>query len=489
MTAGNPDFLFTSLSFWWFMAVVLAGFSFLYRYRTARNRFLLLCSLFFYFETAGAAFFLLLASIFLNYGCGWLIDKSHQERSPGTAKFFLVIGILLNLSLLSYFKYADFLNRIVYEWMPAWPGGEEAGLFGDLPFLETLVLPVGISFFTFQALSYLVDLYRRQLPFCRNLFDFALYLSFFPQLVAGPIVRARDFLPQLQRHYQLSTKEFSFALFMILCGLVKKIAIADWIAQWINPVFENATLYTGFEHWMATYGYAMQIYCDFSGYTDIAIGLAACLGFTLPVNFRSPYKADSFTDFWHRWHITLSTWFRDYVYIPMGGSRHGIPRMILALLVSMTLCGIWHGAALNFLLWGLMHGLFLAFEKLTGLHRSPRQPWARVLKTIVYFHLICLSWVIFRTDSLEAAGDWYLGLFQTTPFATIGGIIAHYKSVFAVILLGFALHFLPQSFQENVKLTFARAPWIIKALICLLFGVLLILTRSAVPQPFIYFSF
>ncbi len=265
MTAGNPDFLFTSLSFWWFMAAVLAGFSFLYRYRTARNRFLLLCSLFFYFETAGAAFFLLLASVFLNYGCGWLIDKSHKEQTAGTAKFFLGIGILLNLSLLSYFKYADFLNRLVYEWLPAMPGGAEAGLFGDLPFLNTLVLPVGISFFTFQAISYLVDVHRRQMPFCRNLFDFALYLSFFPQLVAGPIVRARDFLPQLQRHYQLSTKEFSFALFMVVCGLVKKIAIADWIAQWINPVFENATLYTGFEHWMATYGYAMQIYCGFSG--------------------------------------------------------------------------------------------------------------------------------------------------------------------------------------------------------------------------------
>lgn len=489
MTAGNPDFLFTSLSFWWFMAVVLAGFSLLYRYRTARNRFLLLCSLFFYFETAGAAFFLLLTSILLNYGCGWLIDKSHQERSPGMARFFLVIGISLNLSLLSYFKYADFLNQLVFELFPAWPGGGEAGLFGDLPFLNTVVLPVGISFFTFQALSYLVDLNRRQLPFCRNLFDFALYLSFFPQLVAGPIVRARDFLPQLQRHYQLSTKEFSFALFMVLCGLVKKIAIADWIAQWVNPVFENATLYTGFEHWMATYGYALQIYCDFSGYTDIAIGLAACLGFTLPVNFRSPYKADSFTDFWHRWHITLSTWFRDYVYIPIGGNRHGAARMILALLVSMTLCGIWHGAALNFLLWGLLHGLFLVVEKFTGLNRSPRQKWARVLKTVVYFHLICLSWVIFRTESLDAAFDWYLGLCQTTPLATMGGIIGHYKSVFAVILLGFALHFLPQSLQDNVKLLFARAPWVIKALVCLLIGVLLILTRSTTPQPFIYFNF
>ena len=488
MIAGNPDFLFTSLSFWWFMAVVLAGFSLLYRYRTARNRFLLLCSLFFYFETAGAAVFMLLASIFLNYGCGWLIDKSRREREPAIAKFFLIIGIILNLSLLSYFKYADFLNRLVYEWIPAWPGTDE-GLFGDLPFLNTIVLPVGISFFTFQALSYLVDLYRRQVPYCRNLFDFALYLSFFPQLVAGPIVRARDFLPQLQRHYQLSTKEFSFALFMVLCGLVKKIAIADWIAQWVNPVFENATLYTGFEHWMATYGYALQIYCDFSGYTDIAIGLAACLGFTLPVNFRSPYKADSFTDFWHRWHITLSTWFRDYVYIPLGGNRHGVWRMMVALLVSMTLCGIWHGAAVNFLFWGLLHGLFLCFEKLTGLDGHPQKRWVHVLKTIVYFHLICLSWVIFRTESLEAAADWYLGLCQTTPVETIGAVIGHYKTVFAIMAVGFALHFLPAAAQEAVKTTFARAPWFIKGLVCLLIGVLLIVSHSTVPQPFIYFSF
>ncbi|MDE5703903.1 MAG: MBOAT family protein, partial [Bacteroidales bacterium] len=269
----------------------------------------------------------------------------------------------------------------------------------------------------------------------------------------------------------------------------EKIALADQMAQWVNPVFENAALYTGFEHWMATYGYALQIYCDFSGYTDVAIGLAACLGFTLPVNFRSPYKADSFTDFWHRWHITLSTWFRDYVYIPLGGNRHGTARMILALLVSMTLCGIWHGAALNFLLWGLMHGLFLAFEKLTGLNRRPRKTWARVLKTIVYFHLICLSWVIFRTDSLQAAGDWFLGLCQTTPFATIGSIIVHYNRVFALMLLGFALHFLPQAVQDKTKLLFCQAPWPIRFLICLLAGVALILTRTAVPQPFIYFSF
>lgn len=489
MTAGNPDFLFTSLSFWWFMAAVLAGFSFLYRYRTARNRFLLLCSLFFYFETAGAAFFLLLTSILLNYGCGWLIDKSHKEQVPGMARFFLVTGILLNLSLLSYFKYADFLNQLVYAWFPAYPGGGETGLFGDLPFLNTFVLPVGISFFTFQAISYLVDLYRRQVPFCRDLGDFGLYLSFFPQLVAGPIVRAKDFIPQLKRHYQLSTKEFAAALFLVLCGLVKKIVLADQIAQWVDPVFENANLYTGFEHWMATYGYALQIYCDFSGYTDVAIGLAACLGFTLPVNFRSPYKADSFTDFWHRWHITLSTWFRDYVYIPLGGNRHGVVRMILALLVSMTLCGIWHGAALTFLFWGLLHGLFLALEKLTGLNRLPQKPWGRVLKTVVYFHLICLSWVIFRASSLEAAADWYLGLFQTTPLATIGSIIMHYNRVFLLILLGFGLHFLPQAFQDKVKLLFCQAPWPIRFLVCLLIGVMIILTRTAVPQPFIYFSF
>lgn len=486
MIAGNPDFLFTSLSFWWFMAVVLGGFSFLYRYPLARNRFLLLCSLFFYFETAGAAFFLLAASILLNYGCGWLIDKCHQEKQTATAKFFLLIGILLNLSLLSYFKYADFLNGLVYGFMP---GGEEAGLFGEMPFFNAFVLPVGISFFTFQALSYIVDLYRRELPFCRSLPDFALYMSFFPQLVAGPIVRAQSFLPQLQRHYQLSTKEFSLALFTILCGLVKKIAIADQLAQWIDPVFENSALYTGFEHWMAMYGYALQIYCDFSGYTDIAIGLAACLGFTLPVNFRSPYKAWSFTDFWRRWHITLSTWFRDYVYIPLGGNRKGVQRMILALLVSMTLCGIWHGAAFNFLLWGLLHGVCLAVEKLFGWEDCPKKMNRRLLKTAVYFQLICFSWIIFRTPSLQSAGDWMLGLFQTTPLESVGAIISHYSLFFVVLLVGLALHFLPQSWQDDVRKLFVRAPWAIKGLVCLLIGILLILMHSLTPQPFIYFSF
>src|SRR5690606_35141846 len=265
-------------------------------------------------------------------------------------------------------------------------------------------LPIGISFFTFQSLSYTIDVYRKDLTPTRSLLDYAFFVSFFPLLVAGPIVRASYFLPQLQQPLLVTREAFGRGVFLILAGLVKKAVIADYISvNFVDRVFDNPALYSGLENLLAVYGYALQIYCDFSGYSDMAIGIALLLGFQFPnnFNFNSPYRSLSITEFWRRWHISLSTWLRDYLYISLGGNRRGRLRTYLNQFITMVLGGLWHGASLRFLLWGAMHGVGLAVHKIwmswtknTWLGRSS---WAgSFLSWILTFHFVCFTWIFFR---------------------------------------------------------------------------------------------
>ena len=360
---------------------VFLGFSLIYgllkRRLTLRIVYVTLFSLYFYYKTSGLFFLLLVGLSLSDFAIGRLM---HRSRRSGARKGLLVLSLLINLGLLCYFKYADLIVSAV------------AGLIDRTLTLPDIFLPVGISFFTFQSMSYVIDLYRRQIEPVRRWIDYLFYLSFFPQLVAGPIVRARDFLPQIYRNPVFVSRDmFGRGVFLILSGLFKKAIVSDYISlNFVDRVFDNPMLYSGFENLMGVYGYALQIYCDFSGYSDMAIGLALLLGFRFPVNFDSPYQSATITEFWRRWHISLGSFFRDYVYIPLGGKKK---HRLLNMAIVWALTGMWHGASWNFVLWGLYFFVILAIEKQVGEKSMRRVPY--LLRRLGTMLLIIFGWNIF----------------------------------------------------------------------------------------------
>ena len=407
--------LFTQFYFWAFFAIVFAIFCLLKNKCLLRNAFLFFASLFFYYKTSGLFTLILIFITLYDFFAGkWL----HSRKKDSSRNLILALSVIVNLSILCYFKYAYFLTDVVNNLFGtefrifdvfSWVGNEitHSNRFS----VDEILLPVGISFYTFQAISYIMDVYRRRIKPVSNILDFGFYVSFFPQLVAGPIVRANEFIPQLHKPYFLSRRQFGIAVFWIMNGLVKKIVLSDYIAvNFIDRVFENPLLYTGFENLMALFGYSLQVYADFSGYTDIAIGVAMLMGFYLPKNFNSPYKAKNPGEFWKRWHISLSRWLQDYLYIPLGGNRSatfgsfciiimiaaiatflsgswwvgagiGLLALMIALVAifkpekrkkittninamdTMLLGGLWHGASWNFMIWGGLNGIGMVFYK------------------------------------------------------------------------------------------------------------------------------
>ncbi len=364
----------------------------------------------------------------------------------GTSGRSSAVAVTIHLLLLGTFKYLDFLtlsaNRLAHL----------LGLQAELPFIE-VILPVGISFFTFHGISYVVDVYRGDVAVCRRPLDMLLYMSFFPQLVAGPIVRASYFLPQLQRPSE-EPIPVATAVVLILGGLFKKVVIANYLATTLaDPVFGAPTSYGGPDLLLAAYAYAVQIYCDFSAYTDMAIAIAALCGFRFPRNFDQPYRAQRLREFWQRWHISLSTWLRDYLYKPLGGNRYGRFRTYRNLMITMLLGGIWHGAGWKFVMWGAMHGGGLAVERML-IPSRPRTMLGRIVSTVVVFHFVCLAWIFFRAEdftvaSLFIAGllrGWGQGVQQAGPFAV------------ALILIGMAGQFTPVRLFEPISTWLERVP-------------------------------
>ncbi|MDE6630408.1 MAG: MBOAT family protein [Bacteroidales bacterium] len=479
--APDAGFSFTGISFWIFLAVALGGYSLFYKKPRARNVFLLLCSFFFYYKVGGVLVGVLLMSVLFNFALGLRMENARHGGGP---KKTLVWGVVVNLLLIAVFKYAD--SFALYYWGEGGMSEEAAGLWRK-------VFPaVGLSFFTFQALSYLIDVKRGVAKASHDWVDFALYMCFFPKLVAGPLVRTGEFMPQLKKTYMLGSGEFSRAVGLILLGLVKKVVVSDYLAfNFVNPVFENPQFFTGFETWMAMYAYALRIYCDFSGYTDIALGVAALFDIHLPENFRSPYKASSLTDFWHRWHITLSTWFRDYLYIPLGGNRHGLGRMCAALLLTMVLAGIWHGAGWGFVVWGAVHGILLMLEKLTGWDRHVnRNRFTQIAGWVITFHIVCFGWIFFQASTLEQSSMILERMFSPTPWASLGSLLVHYRSIWLVMAVVFAVMLgVKERQKQNLSRFFYRAPLWLKFLICLAVIALLVNIRNIVPQEFIYSKF
>ena len=408
--------LFNSLVFIAFMAVVLAVYPRL-RFR-GQNVFLLIASYYFYGSWDWRFTSLLALSTVIDFVAG---KRIHTSADPAVRKRFLLLSVAANLGILGFFKYYNFFA----DSLAALLGG--MGFDPHLPILR-IVLPVGISFYTFQTMSYTIDIYRRRMPATRNFIDFALYVSFFPQLVAGPIERARVLLPQIAAPRAVTRPMVLSGINLILMGYFKKVAIADTLAPLVEQMFSNPEPHSSGELLAGVYAFAFQVYGDFSGYTDIARGVARLLGFELMENFNAPYLSRSITEFWRRWHISLSTWLRDYLYIALGGSRKGEIRTYVNLFLTMLLAGLWHGAAWTFVVFGALHGVYLSVERLWLRGReldiswpSTALGWVRNLGAILLtFHLHCISLILFRSPSLASAVDYMKGILRFDRIWEIG---------------------------------------------------------------------
>ena len=537
--------IFTQLDFWLFFIFVMFVFSFLHKKLLTRSIFLSVVSIFFYYKTSGIYVTLLIVSLFANYFLGNGIEKAKTNSSRNIQ---LTSAILFNLLTLGYFKYAYFFtesfNKMfhtkfeVVNQLSVWANG----FAGDGTFVEKIILPVGVSFFTFQSISYVVDIYRKDIEPVKNFFEYSFFVTFFPQLVAGPIVRAKDFIPQIRKPFTLSNEQFSWALILITKGLFKKIILADYIAvHFIDKIADAPQAYPGFVSILAMWAYSLQIYADFSGYTDIAIGLSCLMGFVLLPNFNSPYKAISVADFWRRWHKSLGSWFRDYLYIPLGGNKTGglatyIASLIififllfitqwyeliyvygglmtlyfivwfyfpfyknfihrdLNLLITMVVGGLWHGASENFVIWGTMNGIALIvynYWKKISPYENSTTLIVRFWRIFITFQFITFTRIWFRLED------------SSEPLAMINHIWNHldlkwdivklvfqtYSSVFWIITLGYFLHWIPQSWKDKGQDCFTKMNLGLKSIIIVICVFLMYQAISDTFKPFVYFQF
>ena len=481
----NPaePMLFTSGKF--LMAMLL--FSLIYvllRNRQAlRLGFVIFFSLYYYYTCSGLCVLLL---------CLVTISDFLLARRGVGRRWAVWVSVVMNMGLLVFFKYGTFFASLVGFDMHDSPLNMQNSALS----LHSLFSLAGLSFFTFRSLSYAVDVYKGRCKPADSLLDYAFYLTFFPVLLAGPITRAKDFLPQIRRELIVSSTMFARGVFLIAVGLFKKAVISDYIGiNFVDRVFDNATLFTGGEVLLAIYGYCFQIYCDFSGYSDIAIGIALLLGFHIADNFRKPFLADSMSDFWRRWHISLSTWIRDYIYIPLGGNRKGRLRAWINQLVAMTLCGLWHGANLTFVIWGAVHGLLVCIHKffsqvLLG-HDRHYHPsgWRRVVSVVLTFHVLCATWVLFRAPDLEAAGNLFTQLFTKFDITIMPQVFAAYSEVFMLVLLALVLHLVPVRCQQRMVAYISRGGFVVAVLLLVAVIWMVIQVKASDIQPFIYFQF
>ncbi|MDB4348508.1 MBOAT family protein [bacterium] len=459
--------------------------------------FLLIASYFFFYFSSNYLLSLLIISTVLDYYVGKEIYNSKTKKRK---KLLLVISLAGNLGLLGFFKYADFAITQFNVF------GNYINLTDGIPFLN-LALPIGISFYTFQTISYTIDIYRGQLKPSNSLREFALFVSFFSQLVAGPIVRAKEFLPQLREKFsnndsvysrliQIKSSNLKLGITIIAFGFFKKMFFADNIAPLVNQIFTNPIGASSFEIWIATIAFGIQIYGDFSGYSDIAIGTALILGFKIPMNFNKPYFALSPSDFWRRWHISLSSWLRDYLYIPLGGNRKSPSRTYINLFIVMFFGGLWHGASWNFVIWGVLHGLYLGIHDLLK-NRFPfltkikffQTKSGKILSILITQYFVFLAWIPFRIhdfDHLSYAMQKYVFIDFVTD--NILQFILLYKIPVALMVLFVILHFI--SFRKsNLILNISNLPlkyWFMPLAIIM---TLIVLFYDGNPKDFIYFRF
>ncbi len=470
--------LFNSFHYLLFLLIVIFVIEAIRR-RNLQHLVLLLASYYFYWTSSASLVLLLLYSSYLDFFCGRAI---HRAQSQSQKRRYLWLSLIGNLGLLAYFKYTNFALGSVRALLDA------LGWRSQLGTLE-IYLPIGISFYTFQSMSYSLDIYFGQLVPVRSLRQFALYVAFFPQLVAGPIVRARHFLPQLLNPVVIHPENLKFGLTLILYGLIKKVCIADNLSGFVQSTFSGELTPDSLVVFIGAVAFAIQIYCDFSGYTDIAIGSARILGFKFPDNFAHPYFASSISDFWKRWHISLSTWLRDYLYIQLGGNQKGKGRQLLNLMITMLLGGLWHGAAWHFVLWGFYQGFLLCVHKFVVVDRPLlTHSWWLPLKILVTFYLTCIGWLIFIIPDLRDL-LFYVRKMCFLDFSTSGvaNLIESQPLVLFLMAAFFVLH--TTSYLVNgLSQAFSRLGptlWAVEVL-----GSLVILyLLAAGQQSFIYFQF
>lgn len=540
---SSSPLLFTQKYFWIFFAVVMGLYSLVYKHTARRNIFLFLASLFFYYKTSGFYFFILIFSTVVDYLIGRAI---YRNKVSWQRQSLVALSVVVNLLVLGYFKYAYFVADFIFDLtgieihvqntFALWTNKA----IGTNFVFEKILLPVGISFFTFQTISYSVDIYRGHIKPVKNILDFGFYVSFFPQLVAGPIVRASEFIPQLYKPYSLTRAEAGLGIFWILNGLLKKLFLADYLAvQFIDRVFDNPQLYSGFETMSALFGYSMQVYADFSGYTDVAIGIALLLGFTLPKNFNSPYKASSVADFWRRWHLSLSTWLRDYLYIPLGGNREGsfasytivtvfcvfialivgnplVTAMLtlvliggylairyskaaenwvntnINLMLTMVLGGLWHGSSWNFVTWGTLNGLGLVVYK----NWKKVSPWAdrskwynRAIGLALTLIFITFTRAWFRAPTWDGAIALLTKIPTEFGWETAGEVLKGNWKYFLVLLGGYLIHWVPSKNKAHLRHWVSNSSPGVLFLLVVAATLVIYQILSAEVQPFIYFAF
>ncbi|MDY6418839.1 MAG: MBOAT family O-acyltransferase, partial [Bacteroidales bacterium] len=499
---------FLSISFWAAFCAFFLIYIFVRKWsRTAMLLWVLAFDLFFFWQANGWLMLLLPATAAVNYFLTELLRSTHQRpgvpapRLPSSlsasaetgfgatnpaaaepsasgntgaaAKWVLALIVLLDLGALVYFKYAGFFAGI-------WNS-----LTGSNLAIGEIVLPIGISFYTFQAISYSVDVYRGTYDGRPDFLEFCFYLSFFPLLLAGPITRAGRFLPQIRRARPATRRELRLGFWLVICGLLKKGVLADYLAVYNNLAFDSPVAYSGYELLMAVLGYTMQIYLDFSGYSDLSIGIAALMGFRLDDNFLFPYRSLNLTEFWRRWHISLSTWFRDYVYIPLGGNRKGLARTLLNNFLTMVVAGLWHGSTWMFVLWGALHGAGLAVHKLCRgwLKRIPDSWPVKALSWVLTMAFVMACWVFFRAGSLQDVGEIFRRIFTEFDLAYAAPFWAARKLWCCVLAVAAAGLLIPPRAYNALRAGFKRLPWVVIFLAFLLAVQLVIQLRSGDIQP------
>ena len=528
----NP-LLFNNGFFVYFFTLFILLFFALRNHHKARRYVFCIFSLYFFYKASGWFVGLVLVSAVVDF---FLSNAIYREKSQSRKKFLLVLSILFNLGMLFYFKYTDFFIEI------------SNSLFDTNFNPLNLILPIGISFYTFENLSYTVDVYRGEFKPANKFSDYLLFLAFFPKLMMGPIVRAHDFVPQINEPYVISERDFAKGFFLIISGLIKKLVISDYITlNMVDYMFDNPALHTGVENLMAVYGYAMVIYCDFSGYSEIAIGIALWLGFKIPPNFMSPYQSLNITEFWRRWHISLSTWLKDYLYIPLGGNRNFsvasfifvggflvgsfimgvelfhlsnlwaavisavlllifiIPALITKktsgiaanfnLLTTMLLGGFWHGASWNFIIWGAIHGVGLGIHKIWMLLTDKsfaafnQSRIYKIISGILTFHFVCFAWIFFKAEDLEIAKEMIYQIFNNFDISVFGPFYDNYKGVVWMILAAMVLHLIPDNLADKVIARTKTIPMVVYILVFFLFLILYGYFKSAEQVMPIYLQF
>lgn len=479
----NPDepILFNTGFFLYFLLAFMGAYLLLHKNTKLRTAVFTLFSLYFFYKACGYYVGLVIIAAIVDFNLSNLIHKSIVITRK---KLLLTFSIVINLGLLIYFKYTDFF----------------IGISNDLGFTNitplSLLLPIGISFYTFENISYTIDVYRGEFKPVKSFWDYLFFLSFFPKLIMGPIVRAADFIPQIHKPYQLNNNELAKGAYLIAAGLIKKVIISDYIfVNLVEHVFDTPMRYSGIEALLAVYGYALVIYCDFSGYSDMAIGLGKWLGFEININFLSPYQSKNITEFWRRWHISLSNWLRDYLYIPLGGNRLGKTRQYINLFVTMLIGGLWHGANFTFVIWGALHGIALALDKLRVTYLKEdvfgfiSAPIRKLIGIFITFHFVCFAWIFFKSESLTHAFDMIHQITTNFNVELLPQIYLNYAPVIGMMFLGYLLHSLRDTLADDVIAKFNNIPLWVYVVTFTMLIFLLVQFKSATPIMPIYLQF